>query len=98
MAGRNPKFDALLAEIDKLHGSKSEDYADSDDPMRNLRRCRAFGVPSWKGVLVRLSDKWARIEQLSSGKKPKHESMRDSLLDQAIYSLLAIVLLDEESA
>lgn len=94
-SGRNPKFDALIEEIQKLHNSKSEDYAEADDPMRNLRRCQAFGVPAWKGCLVRLSDKQARIEQLANGKKPNHESLRDSLIDQAIYSLLTIVLLDE---
>ena len=95
MTGRNPKFDALLEELAKLHNSKSEDYAEADDPMKNLRRCQAFGVPPWKGALVRMSDKWARIEQLSSGKKPNHESLRDSLIDNAIYSLLTICLLDE---
>jgi len=45
--------------------------------------------------LVRLSDKQARIEQLANGKKPNHESLRDSLIDQAIYSILTIILLDE---
>lgn len=93
---RNPKFHALIAEIVRLHNSKSEDYAHADDPLQNLRRAAAFGVPPWKGVLIRLSDKWARIEQLSSGKRPRHESMRDSLLDNAIYSLLAIIFLDEQ--
>jgi hypothetical protein len=52
-------------------------------------------VPAWKGVLIRLSDKQSRIEQLSRGKKPNHESLRDSLIDQSIYSLLAVILLDE---
>ena len=95
MAGRNPKFDTLIEELKKLHDSKSEDYAEAEDPMRNLRRCQAFGIPPWKGCLVRLSDKQARIEQLANGKKPNHESLRDSLIDQAIYSILTIILLDE---
>jgi hypothetical protein len=55
-------------------------------------------VPALTGVLVRLTDKWSRIEQLMGGKTPKHESLRDSLLDSAVYSLLAILLLDEQSA
>ncbi len=92
---RNAKFDALITEIQALHESKNHDYAADTDPLSNLRRCQAFGVEPWRGVLVRLTDKWSRLEQLASGKKPKHESLRDSLMDNAVYSLLAIVLLDE---
>jgi hypothetical protein len=92
---RNPAFGKLLEEIAALHDSKNHDYAEDIDPLSNLRRAESFGVPAWKGVLVRLSDKWSRLEQLASGKEPKHESLRDSLIDNAVYSLLAILLLDE---
>lgn len=92
---RNPKFTKLLEEIQKLHDGKSEDYA-KEDPLSNLRRCQRIGVEPFKGVIVRLTDKWDRIENLAAGKKPKHESLRDSLIDNAVYSLLAIVLLDEQ--
>jgi hypothetical protein len=92
---RNSAFEKLLAEIQKLHDDKNHDYAQDSDPLSNLRRAQSFGIPAWKGVLVRLSDKWSRIEQLASGKTPKHESLRDSLMDNAVYSLLAILLLAE---
>lgn len=92
---RNPAFLALLDEIKELHDKKNHDYAADADPLSNLRRCEALGVPAFKGVLVRLTDKWSRIEQLSNGKAPKNESLRDSLIDNAVYSLLAVVLLDE---
>jgi hypothetical protein len=92
---RNPAFLKLLDEIRAMHDSKSHDYA-GDDPMSNLRMCESMGIPAWKGVLVRLTDKWSRLQQLSSGKTPKHESMRDSLMDNAVYSLLCINLLDQE--
>jgi hypothetical protein len=91
---RNPAFIALLDEIRAIHDSKSHDYANTD-PLSNLRMCETFGVPAFKGVLVRLSDKWSRITQLAGGKTPKHESLRDTLIDNAVYSLLAVVLLDE---
>jgi hypothetical protein len=93
---RNPAFAALIEEIKALHESKNHDYAEDADPLSNLRRAEAFGIPAWKGVLVRLTDKWSRIEQLASGKEPKHESLRDSLIDNAVYSLLAVLLLDEQ--
>lgn len=93
---RNPKFDKLIAEIVELHNKKNHDYAKDEDPLSNFRRCEAFGIPSYKGVLVRLSDKWSRVEQLSAGKQPKNESLRDSLIDSAVYSLIAVLLLDEQ--
>lgn len=93
---RNPAFQKLIDEIVALHASKNHDYAQDTDPLSNLRRAEALGVPAWKGVLVRLTDKWSRLEQLAGGKDPKHESMRDTLIDNAVYSLLAIILLDEK--
>lgn len=95
---RNPAFVALIDEIKDLHEAKNSDYASDADPLSNFRRSEAFGVPAFKGVLVRLSDKWSRIEQLTSGKVPKNESLRDSLIDSAVYSLLAVLLLDQEAA
>jgi hypothetical protein len=94
---RNPKFHALLEELASLHDAKNHDYAKDTDPYSNFRRAEAMGVPAWKGVLVRLTDKWSRIEQIAAGKTPKNESLRDSLIDNAAYSLLAICLLDEVS-
>jgi hypothetical protein len=92
---RNPAFVAIIEEIKALHESKNHDYSQDADPLSNLRKCEAFGIPAFKGVLVRLTDKWSRIEQLACGKAPKHESLRDSLIDNAVYSLLAVILLDE---
>lgn len=93
---RNPKFDALLEEIRDLHNKKNHDYSDDADPLSNFRRAQRFGVDPFKGILIRLSDKWARLEQLAGGKKPKNESLRDSLVDNAVYSLLAVLMLDEQ--
>jgi hypothetical protein len=63
--------------------------------LSNLRMCEAFGVSTFNGILVRMSDKWSRLIQLAGGKTPKNESLRDSLIDNAVYSLLAITVLDE---
>ena len=95
---RNPKFNELIAEIQRLHDAKSADYAHDIDPMSNFRMCENFGIPAFKGILVRISDKWSRIVQLAGGKTPKNESLRDTLIDQAVYSLLAVLLLDEQAA
>jgi len=94
---RNPKFNALLDELRAIHDSKSHDYATASDPLANLRACAAFGVEPWRGTLIRMADKWARLQQLTgTSKRPKNESVRDTLLDLSAYSLLAIILLDEQ--
>lgn len=91
----DPRFYRLLDEIAGLHSRKSHDYAVDGDPFSNFRRAAAFGVEPWRGVLVRLSDKWSRIEELSKGKQALNESMRDSLIDNAVYSLLCVLLLED---
>lgn len=95
--GGHPRFYSLLVEIAELHARKNHDYAMDNDPLSNLRRPTNLGLPAWLGTLVRLEDKWSRLEELS--KKPAMvagESMIDTLQDNAVYSLLCIILLEEE--
>lgn len=91
----DPRFYKLLEELAELHSRKNHDYAVQTDPLSNFRMCEQIGLPAWKGVVVRLMDKWARITHITGGKQPKNESLRDSLIDNAVYSLLAILLLEE---
>ncbi len=93
----HPEFYKLLDAMADLHDRKNHDYAADADPLSNLKLCEGLGIPAWKGVLVRLTDKWSRITQLST-KAPlvTDESMEDTLIDNAVYSLLAIVLRREE--
>jgi hypothetical protein len=93
----DPRFYALLDEIADLHSRKSHDYAPQDDPLLNFKATSALGVRPVVGVLVRMTDKWNRIAQLVKGKTPKNESLRDSLVDLAVYSLLTVILLAEEA-
>jgi len=48
-------------------------------------------------VLIRLSDKWSRLVNLAGGKEAqvKEETLEDTLIDLANYSLLCIILLRE---
>jgi len=80
-----------------LHARKNSNYANPTDPLSNLRRCQALGISPLMGVLVRLQDKWSRIENLARGVPDLvGESLEDTLMDNAVYSLLAIILLREE--
>lgn len=94
----DPRFYRLLAELAILHSEKNHDYSKAEDPFSNFRMSEALGVEAWRGVLVRMSDKWARIEQLVSGKSPKNESVEDSLRDLAVYALICVLLRREATA
>jgi len=93
----HPRFYELLEEIAQLHSDKNADYSSEEDPLSNLRACEDIGIPAWKGVITRLMDKWKRIINLARGQeaKVKSESIADTLKDNAVYSLLAIVLYEE---
>ena len=93
----HPDFYVILNEMADLHSSKNHDYA-GDDPLSNLRTCEEIGVPAWKGVLVRLMDKWSRLKQFAKQGvlEVKDESIEDTLMDNAVYSILCIILRREE--
>lgn len=96
--GGHSRFYELLLEIAELHARKNHDYAKDKDPLSNLRMCEQFDLPAFKGVLVRLSDKWSRITELSKKEAMvANESITDTLMDMAVYSLLAIILLEEDA-
>jgi len=94
----HPKFYELLEEIGRLHDMKNADYAKQGEPLSNFKECKDFGVVPSKGVLVRLSDKWCRVKQLANKETPsvKSESIIDTLKDLAVYSLITIILYEEE--
>lgn len=93
----HPEFYRLLDKLAKLHSSKNRDYAEEEDALSNLHECKGLGVEPWKGVLVRLSDKWSRIKNFARREtlEVEDESFIDTLLDNAVYSLLAVILYQE---
>lgn len=94
----HPKFYKLLEKMAELHSRKNHDYAGTKNPLKNLRACERLNISSFIGVIIRLQDKWSRIEEfINSGQLAvKDESVIDTLLDNAVYSLLAIILFEEQ--
>lgn len=90
------KFHALLKEAGDLHDLKQKDYGQDHDPFSNVRASEDFGVPGWVGCMMRGNDKMRRIQKAAVGQELNNESLRDSLMDLAVYSLIAVVLLEEE--
>lgn len=71
---------------------KNHDYAASDDPFRNFR---TFGE---LGILVRLSDKIARLQSfIENGElMVKDESVLDTVLDITNYAVLFYGYVEEK--
>ena len=89
-------FLELLEEVRQLHLSKSQDYGSESDPLANIRQGAEFvGIEPWRGCMVRVADKVQRLKTFCRTGRLVHEGVRDTLLDLAAYSLLAIVLFDE---
>lgn len=99
MEARHPStlaFLKLLDEMRVLHESKSADYGSLEDPLANIRNGADFvAVEAWKAAFVRIADKVQRLRTYCRTGRLVHEGVRDTLLDLAAYSLLAIVLFDE---
>jgi|WetSurSiteA1Bulk_404760.scaffolds.fasta_scaffold01479_4 hypothetical protein len=94
------RFVELLKDMEELHNRKNAGYAgDSPDPFLNFRQAEAMGISAFKGCLIRMSDKFSRICSLS--RNPDNdkvgEAITDTLMDMAVYSLIAICLYEEQN-
>ena len=73
--------DEVMGELRELMINKQRDYGHSN--------ITDFGE---YGVLVRLNDKVCRLKNLLGKKEPKNESIDDSWMDIANYSIIALML------
>lgn len=95
MTQGDPRFVALLEQIGDLHAKKQADYGSAGDPFANVRAAEDFGIPGWVGCALRMNDKMRRLMTAAQKGKLVNESLRDSFMDLAVYSLIGIILLDE---
>lgn len=92
----DPRFHQLLREIAELHDRKQQDYGRSGDPFANVRASEEWGIRPWVGALIRATDKMKRLQKAARGGKLANESVEDSLMDLAVYALIALILYREE--
>lgn len=92
------RFHEILKELGDLHDRKQADYGRGGDPFANVRSSTEFGVPAWVGAMVRGNDKVSRIKSFIRNGNLKNESLEDSLRDLAVYSIIALVLFEQERA
>ena len=90
------RLHALLKEMGELHDRKQKDYGTSQDPFANVRGSLDFGVKPWVGAMIRLNDKVKRLQSHAQGSPLANEGALDSMMDIAVYALIAYVLYEQE--
>ena len=95
---RNREFDDALDELKMLHDAKNHDYATAENPYKNLEGVERIGIEAWRGIVIRLMDKFERVQQycVNGELAIKSEGMEDTFKDIAIYSTLAMILFRRE--
>jgi hypothetical protein len=86
------RFEELLELMLQTTKSKNADYASPNDAFRNFRDFGALGI------LVRMSDKFARLKTALLEKREfkVNERIQDTILDLAVYAIILIIFLEEE--
>jgi len=88
----HPSFPDVLLDMLKVHSDKSNDYATEESPFSNIELCERAGFPAWKGVIVRLGDKYSRLLNALGDKLFKCEGIKDAFIDNACYSIIGLIL------
>ena len=98
MNKQSKRFYEIIDVIKNLHDQKRHDYGANEDIFANFRLSELSGIPAWQGSVVRMGDKYARISKfIKKGEfKFKGENIKDTLMDMAIYSLITMILYEEE--
>ena len=91
-------YDEIVQRCKELTLRKNKDYGKDDDPLWNLKMCENGGIEAWKGVIVRLSDKFCRVLGFMKTEKfeVKDEGIMDTLQDIVNYSVFCIYLYEEK--
>ena len=95
---QRPEVYDLMGRMAKCLIAKGHDYSGADrDTFYNLRASEDLGILPWKGVLIRLGDKWRRLCNFARQEtlKVSDESIEDTLIDAANYCLFAIIMFRE---
>jgi hypothetical protein len=79
---------------------KNHDYATEIDPWRNFRYADYCGVSVERAILVRISDKFARLCNLvdSEDVAVKDETVMDTILDMANYLVILKAYLEDNES
>lgn len=77
--------------------SKNQDYAQDSDAFANFRQAELVGVDPDRAILVRISDKLARISNsLNDDLQVEDETIEDTLNDIINYSAILKAYIENE--
>ena len=81
-----------------MHLDKNAGYGSAADAWSNFRSSERWGVPAYIGCLIRMSDKYQRMQNLIADPSNDKvgESIIDTAMDLAAYALIFICLWQEE--
>lgn len=90
LRGNVQQFMDITTNMAKTYAAKNHDYGNSFE-----QSCNKFGIIA---AIVRMSDKMNRLESLAVKRaEVKDESIKDTLLDLASYSVITFMWLDKTS-
>lgn len=97
------RFYEIVWEMCELVEKKNKAYA-GEKSLAAFEECERWGLPAWKGSLVRLGDKYSRLVNLVKNMSRQEyqdviemERLEDTLLDLANYAVFTLVLLEKET-
>ena len=97
---QHPDYNLLFEEIISLHCRKNAGYAGigANDPWANFRMAQWFNVTAFTGCMVRMTDKFIRVINLTKNPNADQvgEAITDTLQDFAVYCMIAMCLWQEE--
>jgi hypothetical protein len=87
------RYYEIIEECKKIAEAKNKDYTGNKDPLYNLKYIENFGIPSWAGILARITDKWTRFETLVKNNDVaiKDENIEDTIKDMINYLIFFLV-------
>ena len=98
MVDRLGFIDKIFARAKVIMVKKNHDYANDTDVFSNLQECVKAGIPAWKGVLIRCSDKYSREMEFARKEtlKVSDESFANTILDHINYLAIALTMYEKE--
>lgn len=100
-----PRAYALMVKMAEKQLAKGHDYsgaggAAESKSYENLKAAEDLGMPAWKGVMIRMSDKWARLRNFAKQQVflVKDESFEDTNIDLANYCIFNIIMYSDYKA
>lgn len=92
----NDPFERVLIEMVNLSRRKAHDYAAENDRFSNFRETADhMDLDPIDSCDLLIATKQARLKQLRRKGDPANESLRDTYIDRAVYSVIAVALFDE---